>query len=339
MRRISNKTITLNLDDAYDADHVLGPCPFGGQENSRHHALLGAASKLRHEGYEPEDAAVLLKDWLTRDPQPGEIEQVILKAWGDDGGSRITKSPKAPPADRGRVVNLYRRYGGYDSLLAFLQTDNVIKSTRTEDWLRRLYSERDLLCIGKSKKDTEIRPLEEWLSDLRWAGSRISILSRHSYHAFLTPAVFRAKVHRGDDGKKHGRCDENVSSRRYYVLECDIAETETKDGEIRPTFWTDTLHKERCTGFDLQAGVIRHLFENRFPIVSIVHSGGRSLHMWCSGKGFTDKQIKSWILDQGTLGVDTKAGVPRSQFFRLPNPDHPVRPQPLLYFNPEFINL
>jgi hypothetical protein len=110
-----------------------------------------------------------------------------------------------------------------------------------------------------------------------------------------------------------------------------------KDKSIVLTPWHPILEKMGCTGWDLQAGIIFHLFELDYPIVSIVHSGGKSLHVWCSARGLTEDQILQMIDYAASLGADD-AGKTVSQFMRLPNPDHAVRKQHLIYHNPAFIN-
>jgi hypothetical protein len=111
-----------------------------------------------------------------------------------------------------------------------------------------------------------------------------------------------------------------------------------KDGSLVNTPWHPILEKAGCTGCDLQAGVILHLFELGYPIVSIVHSGNKSLHVWCSARGLTEDQILQKIDYAASLGADGVAGKKISQFMRLPNPDHGSRKQHLLYHNPAFIN-
>jgi hypothetical protein len=154
-------------------------------------------------------------------------------------------------------------------------------------------------------------------------------LYRTDQYCLLTPAVYREReIERA--GKRYGRCDENILERKYWVIEFDI-------GEGQPA-WKGILPSRHFTGFDLQAATILHLMTLEFPIVSIVHSGGKSLHAWCSGHGMTNEEIEAKILSTAVYGADVKAGLAISQFFRLPNPVHPTRPQRLLYLNSDFIN-
>ena len=122
------------------------------------------------------------------------------------------------------------------------------------------------------------------------------------------------------------------------MIECDIVGTRKKeDDSLVNTPWHPILEKAGCAGWDLQAGIILHLFELDYPITSIVHSGGKSLHVWCSARGLTEDQILQMIDYAARIGADHN-GKKISQFMRLPNPDHASRKQHLIYHNPAFIN-
>jgi hypothetical protein len=224
------------------------------------------------------------------------------------------------------VVGLYRKYGGYDELLKFLGTTEAIKNTPTGDWLQDMFYPDDLLCLGSDIPDTTIRPCSTWVGMLKMKflgfNRRFGWLSQNPYRPDAT-----------------GRCDDGILERRYYVLESDIT---FKNKHGMPTLWVPYLEAEKATGFDFQAGIIRYLFENKYPIVSIVHSGGRSLHVWCRGyskKHFSEATSEKWIQDtfarMAVLGCDT-LGNTKSKFMRMPNPLNLNRKQPLLYYNPAF---
>jgi hypothetical protein len=215
---------------------------------------------------------------------------------------------------------------------------------RLKDWLRQLYQASDLLCLGYDRFCTQIRSSKDFLALLDFAESAEPLLAQLSAsgehellaeidacHRFclLTPATFRRQtiIH---NGQTSGRCDPNIFRRKYFVLECDIAPNVAA--------WQGIFPNPMYDGFDLQAGVIRHLFDQHYPIVSIVHSGNKSLHIWCSGQGLSEGEIEERVAYTAPLGADAKAGRCRSQFMRCVSPRHPIRPQPLLYFNSDFIN-
>jgi hypothetical protein len=332
MRNSRYITLTVNPLDAFNPGLVLGECPPDG----RHRMLKPCADFLRDEGYEAEEAVEMLKAWLSRSPRAGEVEDTIRRSFIDiDEEYRYQKPPsKAQPLNQSRVIGLFHKYGGYDALLKFLGEAPEIS---TFEWLSQLYQPDDLLCIGTQKYDIKIKPLAEWLDQIVSDAKQFKILSRYfpkltggylPLECLLTPATFGARTITKPDGKVQGRCDANVLNRKYFVLESDIAEGEPG--------WLGLLPNSKYNGFDLQAGIIRHLFDQEYPIVSIVHSGNNSLHVWCSGKGLSDAEINAKILPASVYGVDTH-GTTISQFMRLPNSAHPTRPQRLLYFNSDFI--
>jgi hypothetical protein len=127
------------------------------------------------------------------------------------------KQSKAPSVDFGRVVELHREHGGYDSLLKFCGTTPELKATTTLDWLYDLYRPEDILCLGTATMDTIVAPLAAWgqfleenFSELRWKS------------CFLTPNPFKANAEK--------RCDAGILGRRYFVIECDIVATQNKEG-------------------------------------------------------------------------------------------------------------
>jgi hypothetical protein len=326
------QVLRVNPMDAFNVDCVLGLCP----DDGRHRKLKLQADFLRDNFYEAGEAVEMLRTWLNRPEQhSGEIADTVRRSFADvDKDYRIVNSKiQAEPLDVQRVVTLWHKYGGYQALLKFLKTTEEVKSTTTADWLRRMYCPGDLLCVGIDKFGTEIKALEDILALLS-LGKRLEYqkmfrFCRYGQLCYLTPATFRSKTIVNIDGKVQGRCNVNVLRRRYFVLEADIAAGEKG--------WEGILPNALYDGFDLQAAIIRHLFERGYPIVGIVHSGNKSLHVWCSSRGLSEEQIDQKIAYTNSLGVDTH-GMTKSQFMRLPNPEHPTRPQPLLYFNPQFVS-
>jgi hypothetical protein len=237
----------------------------------------------------------------------------------------VRKESKAPSVDYGRVVELYRKHGGYDEFLTFCGTTPELMATETLAWRYDLYRSEDIVGLGWVKEETTIGSLEDWAQLLEE-----NFLEMRCRYCFLTPNPYRPDA--------NGRCNAGILERRYFVIECDIVGTKSsKDGSVVFTPWHPILEEAGCSGWDLQAGIILHLFELGYPIVSIVHSGGKSLHVWCSAYGLTEDQILRMIAYAAGLGADD-AGKTVSQFMRLPNPDHGSRKQHLIYHNPVYIN-
>ena len=324
--------LEVNPADAQNVDLVLGACP----DDDRHRALKAKADFLRDNLYEPEEAEEMLRGWLTRaEKSSNEIADTVRKSWEEiDEEIIVSKSRKAKAGnslDRQHVLDLRRRYGGFEELVLLQESLHV---ATTQQWLAQLYQPEDLLCIGWTMYDTKVAPLSEILPRFRTdrdsaAVRNLKELYRTEQYCLLTPAVYREReIERA--GKRYGRCDENILERKYWVVEFDIAEGQPA--------WKGILPSRHFTGFDLQAAIILHLMALGFPIVSIVHSGRKSLHAWCNGHGMTNEEIEARILSTAVYGADVKAGLAISQFFRLPNPRHPARPQRLLYLNSDFIN-
>jgi hypothetical protein len=240
--------------------------------------------------------------------------------------SNATKmKSKALSVDYPEVIALYRKHGGYDGLLKHCMTTPELMATRALSWLHDLYRPDDIIGPGADKTDTLIAPLERWGQLIRENYSEICFNL-----CFLTPNPYRPDA--------AGRCDAGILERRYFVLEADIIRTKTKkDGRVVETPWRPVLEEAGCSGWDLQAGIILHLFKLGYPIVSIVHSGGKSLHVWCSARGLAEDQILQMIAYAAGIGADDN-GKKVSQFMRLPNPEHGSRKQHLIYHNPTFIN-
>lgn len=328
--------LEVNPADAYNLDRVLGECP----DDERHRLLKVKADHLRDNGYEADEAAEMLRAWLTRlEKYNGEISDTIKRSWAEIDQLVIVSKPstrKGNPTDHREVVRLFRRYRGFADLLEYVGYINSpeIKDTTTDQWLTQLYQPSDLLCIARNMYEWRVTSLGEILPHFPKVDDsptiqKLKLLHRTNQYCLLTPAVYRDREIEYD-GRVWGRCERNVLRRKYWCIEFDIAAGQGN--------WKSVLPHRDYDGFDLQAGVIRHLFELGFPIVSIVHSGRKSLHVWCSGAGMTDEEIEAKILLTSAFGADVKAALNNSQFMRLPNPLHCNRPQYCYYFNPKFIN-
>jgi len=328
--------LEVNPSDAYDINGILGECP----DDMRHFALKGKANFLRDNGYAPEEAAEMLRAWLTRPEKTnGEVSSTVQQSWSEIDELVIVTKPstrQGKPTDYQGVVKLFRQYGGWGDLLDYVgfERNPEIRDTTTDRWLSRLYLPTDLLCIARNMYEWRIVSLGEILPHFSKpndsaAVRKLNEMFRVNQYCLLTPAVYGAREIEYD-GRVWGRCERNVLRRKYWTIEFDIAEGQGS--------WRSVLPHRDYDGFDLQAAIIRHLLELGYPIVSIVHSGRKSLHVWCSGAGLTDEEIETLILATSVYGADVKAALNNSQFMRLPNPVHPNRQQACYYLDPKFIN-
>jgi hypothetical protein len=347
LRKFST-TLEVNPADAYDVDLVLGPCP----DDDRHRALKPKADLLRNNGYEPDEAAEMLRAWLTRpEKYSGEVSDTVERSWAEwqelviVGGK---SGPKNIKPDCQKVVELFREYGGWKSLQLYLilldykntgkiRYPSKIEDMTTREWLSRMYQPSDLLCLGWHMEETTVLPLDTILYRYQYSNQGTNeeravrrFNYRLRYYCLMTPATYQMELMHYKD-RNWGRCDLNILRRKYWCIEMDISEKQKKG------HWKGVLPRRDYDGFDLQAGVIRQLFELGFPIVSIVHSGNKSLHVWCSGAGLSNEDIEMLITSVIHLGADP-ASRGLSQFMRVPNPDHPLRPQYCYYFDPKFVN-
>jgi hypothetical protein len=127
---------------------------------------------------------------------------------------------KKHSVDYGRVVELYREHGGYESLLQFCGTTAELKATKTLDWLNDLYRPEDILGLGWVKEETTIGSLESW--GRCFEENYSELIGRY---CFLTPNPYRP------DAEK--RCNAGILERRYFVSECDIVGTSgTKEVQL-----------------------------------------------------------------------------------------------------------
>jgi hypothetical protein len=327
--------LEVNPEDAYNLNLTLGACP----DDERHRQLKAKADWLRDNGYEPSEAAEMLRGWLTRtEKYNGEISDTIKRSWAEIDQLVIVGKPprKDKPTDYRGVVELFRRYGGWDALLDYIRyEDNFeIREITTDRWLSRLYLPTDLICIARSMYEHKVIALKNILLHFSKPGDsptvqKLNEMFRTHLYCLMTPAIYRAEEIEYE-GRWWGRCDRNILRRKYWCIEFDIAENQGN--------WNSVLPHRDYDGFDLQSAIILHLFELGYPIVSIVHSGRKSLHVWCSGAGLTNEEIETLILHTSPFGADTKAALTLSQFMRCPNPVHPSRPQHCFFLNRDLIN-
>jgi hypothetical protein len=240
------------------------------------------------------------------------------------------------PTDHRSVVRLFRQYGGFCDLLYHIGTERnpEVMDITTDYWLSRLYLPSDLICIARNMYDRRVVALGEILPHFPKEGDsptvqKLNLLHRTNQYCLLTPAVYREREIEYD-GRWWGRCERNVLRRKYWCIEFDIAEGQGS--------WRSVLPHRDYDGFDLQAAIITYLLDLGYPIVSIVYSGRKSLHVWCSGAGLSDAEIEMLILNTSPFGADVKAALSNSQFMRLPNPNHCNRKQVCYYLNDDFIN-
>jgi len=152
----------------------------------------------------------------------------------------------------------------------------------TEAYIDALFPGNPLLCVGKTSSIFATRTREEWRGKL--VGQQ-----------FIVPSPMSRVTGTTQDGKPSQHCLDNTGPRRFAVIECDKG------------------------SMDEQAAILWHLrFQRGFPLVLVVHSGGKSLHGWFNVLGLPEARVEAFYRYCVTLGAD-RATYTRSQFVRLPD--------------------
>ena len=153
---------------------------------------------------------------------------------------------------------------------------------------------------GEKKLNSETRRLEDWLGDL-------------DNKSLIVPSPMRKKYGLTQDGKKSERTLTNVGQRRFLVVEFDRHSIDDQ------------------SAFHLHLSVL-------FPLVCVVHSGGKSLHGWYLVAGQPESKVRNFFEYAVRLGADPKTWN-RVQFVRMPGGmrrdgrDKPDKPQTIYYLN------
>lgn len=152
----------------------------------------------------------------------------------------------------------------------------------TEAYIDALFPGNPLLCVGKTSSIFATRTREEWRGKL-------------TGQQFVVPSPMSRVTGTTQDGKPSQHCLDNTGPRRFAVIECDKGSP------------------------DEQAAILWHLrFQRGFPLVLVVHSGGKSLHGWFNVLGLPEARVEAFYRYCVTLGAD-RATYTRSQFVRLPD--------------------
>lgn len=146
---------------------------------------------------------------------------------------------------------------------------------------------------------------------------------------FIVPSTMRASTGKTRDGKESKRCLENVSGRRYLVIECDFELEKDK-------ILFDWLAGRGASVADLCATVLIHLSE-LFPMCCVCSSGNKSLHGWFPIGPRSEREIKKAMRYACLLGAD-KATFSPIQWVRLPAGTRDnKRPQTVHFFDTDLM--
>lgn len=240
----------------------LEPCPSSG--SGVHRWLLGSANRLLNAGLLTEETREVVADALhgemTRPPQPpSEIESAIDRALRDAGREWRTPERTRTPEFNLRVATALA--GDYTDALARLESLSPVPTdTSTADYLRHLFTDGDKVCIVNSCTAGGFVWEPHGETDLRL----FPVLPEGVW--FVSNSISGEAI-RMPSGRPSIRCRQAVAAGRFLLLECDHAEL----------------------SLDMQAAMIGNL---RLPIVSVVTSGGKSLHALAQ---ISDGDIATWF--------------------------------------------
>ena len=264
--------------------------------------LFKAALAL-HNYRTPEEIIAILEEATNQEPmQPGEIERAVTRAGLAKQGKLTTgseKHPKWPPVNQEQREAIIAEGQTLADLRSKSPIQCEIGSPGTKEVLETLFPGNPLICCATSQRFSSTRPLSEFEK----------VLGRQR---FIVPSPMIAGTGITQDGKSSCRSLANTGQRRFLVIEQD-------QGTM-----------------DEQAAIILHLAQ-RWPLVLVVHSGGKSLHAWFYCHGQPEERQKLFMQYAVSLGADPATWT-RSQLVRMPDGtrENGSR-QAIHFFNPSII--
>lgn len=284
-------------------------------EGDGHNAsLLSVAATCYRMGISYEDTLEHLQAAYSADRIDYEIAPVraVKRVWGAEGDLRKLTDCDAESAPDAKEENLirFRR----TPVSSIVEISPATLATPALDIVNHLFEEMDIINIQHTALEYGTLVV---LSELP------AFLEKHRCpledYKFLNPATFK-KVE-GVPNPLHAqnkvstRCNENVKTRRWMVLEMDSKE------EAR---------LERFNTFVLAMAQFA-------PLVLAVDTGNKSIHFWFDTQDIKPK-IRTSFFNMACLhGADKRLGV-KSQIARMPNvpsADTGRGPQKVVYYDPD----
>jgi len=239
----------------------LEPCPDSG--TGVHTCLLSSANRLLNAGLltdeTREEIVDIIESAMTRPPQPvNEVKSAVDRALRDVGIDWRAENKTRPPQFNPHVAAVLA--GDYVDALARLESLSPVPTDiSTADYLRYLFAPGEKVCILNSFTIQGFIWEPHGDTDLR----TFPVLPEGVW--FVSNPVSGEKEATAA-GKPSVRCRQAITSGRFLLLECD-------DPEL---------------SLDMQAAMIGNLC---LPIVSVVTSGGKSLHALAH---ISDGDLSKW---------------------------------------------
>jgi hypothetical protein len=171
--------------------------------------------------------------------------------------------------------------------------------------LAGLFLPAELVCVGEDVNKTSVKPTTAW----------VKYVSLHSL-TYVCPNPLCERFTKRSDGSIQIRCQANVATRRWLIVEADDLSITKHD----------------------QAKILSAL-SLLLPLAMVVDSGGKSLHGWFHVEGREWKEIVGFFYRACALGAD-KTKFDKCGWVRLPGGTRRKDtgehiPQRILYWNPE----
>jgi hypothetical protein len=231
-----------------------------------------------------------------------EIEDAVKNsigcAWQPLGkAASVQPVSKWPALNKDARAAVIRDGGGLAELWECSPARIEDNSAHTEEIIDRLFPGSPLLCCGKSNREFDTRPREQWRGEL-------------SQLALIVPSPMSAVEGVTKEGNPSRHFLSNTGPRRFLVVEFDEGTT------------------------DEHAALLLHL-SGYGPMVLALHSGNKSMHGWFYCAGQPEDRLYRFMRYAVSLGADRATWTP-SQFVRLPDGrrDNGAR-QTVFYFNPQ----
>jgi hypothetical protein len=293
------------------------PCPAPGEGCNAW--CLSAAYACKRYGLSPEESTALIRTQISRVPRGDEIERAVKKAYGTNSIETVQRSITAT-YNEAELRSLAYNAPNWSVEDLKVASPIDVRNCTTIQYLRHIFRRRERVLLATSMDD----PGTIWLNDPADPNSREDELDSFKLPSQGQGAWFLSNPVTGEfvtlerlktSAKPSGeslRSRENLTSFRYLLLESDKAP---------PDLW------------------ISALVQLPLPIVSIVASGGKSLHALVRIDAAHFDQwnaIKQRIAPAlVTLGAD-KGALTDVRLTRLPGSyrAEKTRWQELLYLNP-----
>lgn len=254
------------------------------------HQWLFRAARQLHAHLPAADIIKLLENRVSHCGRPvpraeivSAVQNSLSCAWRPAYGpapAPAAPASKWPKLNRQRREDILRHSGNLADLWESSQPALRDNAQHTENIIDRLFPGNPLLCCGKSSREFDTKPREQWRGQL----SRLQ---------FIVPSPMSSVSGLTKDGRPSRHTLANTGPRRFLVCEFD-----------------------RGTSDD-HAALLLHL-ATLAPLVCAVHSAGKSLHGWFLVQGQPDAKVERFFRYAVSLGADPATWT-RSQFVRMPD--------------------